>query len=108
MVRSGKSSVGESLNLFGTEAQPKWEIATLLSRDVEPMERGLPQHIGPSRTDAGQRAARRKNKWAHQNPFSGDDTYRALDSARRLLTAVSAPQAAEIEKVKMELLRAPL
>ena len=46
-----------------------------------------------------------RNRWAHQNPFSTDDTYRALDSAGRLLTAVSAPQADEIEKMKMELLR---
>ena len=46
-----------------------------------------------------------RNQWAHQEPFSGDDAYRALDSAARLLTAVSAPQADEIEKMKMELLR---
>ncbi len=32
-----------------------------------------------------------RNKWAHQEPFSSDDAYRALDSAARLLTAVSAP-----------------
>lgn len=46
-----------------------------------------------------------RNKWAHQNPFSTDDAYRALDSAARLLTAISAPQADELEKMKMELLR---
>lgn len=46
-----------------------------------------------------------RNKWAHQEPFSGDDSYRALDSVGRLLTAVSAPQADEVEKAKMELLR---
>lgn len=46
-----------------------------------------------------------RNKWAHQNPFSGDDAYRALDSAARLLTAISAPQAEEVERMKMELLR---
>src|SRR3972149_5720206 len=46
-----------------------------------------------------------RNRWAHQNPFSTDDAYRALDSAARLLAAVSAPQADEIEKAKMELLR---
>lgn len=34
-----------------------------------------------------------RNKWAHQEAFSGDDTYRALDSEGRLLTAISAPQA---------------
>src|SRR5947209_6156793 len=38
-----------------------------------------------------------RNRWAHQNPFSGDDAYRALDSADRLLTAVSAEQAREVE-----------
>ncbi len=46
-----------------------------------------------------------RNRWAHQETFSGDDTYRALDSAGRLLTAISAPQSEEIEKVKTELLR---
>src|SRR5262249_17680261 len=46
-----------------------------------------------------------RNRWAHQNPFSSDDAYRVLDSAGRLLTAVSATQADEIEKMKTELLR---
>jgi predicted AAA+ superfamily ATPase len=46
-----------------------------------------------------------RNRWAHQEPFSTDDAYRALDSAARLLTAISAPQADELEKMKMELLR---
>ena len=46
-----------------------------------------------------------RNKWAHQSAFSSDDAYRALDSAARLLAAVSAPQADEVEKMKMELLR---
>jgi predicted AAA+ superfamily ATPase len=46
-----------------------------------------------------------RNKWAHQEPFSSDDADRALDSAARLLTAVSAPQADEVGKMKMELRR---
>ena len=46
-----------------------------------------------------------RNKWAHQESFSSDDAYRALDSAARLLTSISAPQADEIEKMKLELLR---
>ena len=46
-----------------------------------------------------------RNKWAHQEPFSGDDAYRALDSVVRLLSAVSAPEADEVERMKMELLR---
>lgn len=46
-----------------------------------------------------------RNKWAHQASFNTDDSYRALDSASRLLIAISAPQADEIEKMKLELLR---
>ena len=46
-----------------------------------------------------------RNRWAHQEPFSGDDADRALDSSERLLTAVSAAQADEIRKIKMELRR---
>ncbi|KAF0250487.1 MAG: hypothetical protein FD167_113 [bacterium] len=46
-----------------------------------------------------------RNQWAHQHVFSTDDAYRALDSIARLLTAVSAPEATEVEKQKIELLR---
>jgi len=46
-----------------------------------------------------------RNRWAHQNPFSSDDADRALDSVSRLLSAVSAPQADEVGKMKMELRR---
>src|SRR5215510_9874053 len=46
-----------------------------------------------------------RNKWAHQESFSSDNTDRALDTAERLLAAVSAPQADEVRKVKLELRR---
>ena len=46
-----------------------------------------------------------RNRWAHQQPFSGDDADRALDSMARLLTAIAAPEADEIGKMKMELRR---
>ena len=46
-----------------------------------------------------------RNKWAHQERFSSDDADRALDSAERLLTAVSAGEADEVAKIKLELRR---
>ncbi|MBI3912159.1 MAG: ATP-binding protein [Armatimonadetes bacterium] len=46
-----------------------------------------------------------RNRWAHQEAFSTDDAYRALDSVARLLSAVSAPEAEEVERQKTELLR---
>lgn len=46
-----------------------------------------------------------RNDWAHKSTFSTDDAYRALDSMARLLTAISAPEADQVEKQKQELLR---
>ena len=47
-----------------------------------------------------------RNRWAHQEPFSTDDAYRALDSAERLLHAISAgEQAAEVDQMKHDLQR---
>src|SRR3954447_21856707 len=47
-----------------------------------------------------------RNRWAHQELFTSDDAYRALDSAERLLQAVSAgEQASEIGRLKNDLQR---
>lgn len=47
-----------------------------------------------------------RNKWAHQEAFTSDDAYRALDTVERLLQAVSAgEQAAEVGRMKHELQR---
>jgi hypothetical protein len=42
------------------------------------------------------------NKWAHGDEFSADDTYRALDTMERLLTAVHAPaHAGEVRRLRL-------
>ncbi|MBK6974203.1 MAG: DUF499 domain-containing protein [Sterolibacteriaceae bacterium] len=63
------------------------------------------QILGKSERSLANEILAVRNRWAHQETFSSDDAYRALDSAGRLLTAVSATQADEVEKMKMELLR---
>lgn len=48
-----------------------------------------------------------RDKWAHQSPFGHDDTYRALDTAERLLRAVGAgPAADDVRKQRQGLQRA--
>lgn len=47
-----------------------------------------------------------RNRWAHQAEFDFDDTYRVLDSVRRLLAAAKCPQVAEVNQLKRELLEA--
>ncbi len=46
-----------------------------------------------------------RNTWAHSSTYTIDDAYRALDTIGRLLSAVSAPEADQVEKQKQELLR---
>ncbi|GGM39994.1 Swt1 family HEPN domain-containing protein [Dactylosporangium sucinum] len=48
-----------------------------------------------------------RNRWAHNASFSPDDTYRALDSMERLLTAAgAAEQADEVRKLRLDHQRA--
>jgi predicted AAA+ superfamily ATPase len=46
-----------------------------------------------------------RNRWAHNQPFAADDTYRALDSIERLLAAAGADETAEVGRSKDELMR---
>ena len=82
-----------------------WDVAPLLRLMWESWNDVFRKTLGPAERSLLSELRDHRNKWAHQETFSGDDTYRALDSAGRLLTAVSAPQADEIEKMKTELLR---
>ncbi len=83
----------------------QWDIAVLLRFMWESWNQVFRLTLGHTERSLVSELREYRNKWAHQQTFSGDDTYRALDSAGRLLTAVSAPQADEIEKMKAELLR---
>jgi len=83
----------------------EWDVAVLLKLMWEFWNDVFRLTLGHTERSLVSELRDHRNKWAHQEAFSSDDTYRALDSSGRLLTAVSAPQADEIEKMKTELLR---
>ena len=83
----------------------EWDAALLLKVMWESWNQVFRKTLGPAERGLVGEMRGHRNKWAHQEPFSSDDTYRALDSAGRLLTAVSAPQSRDLERIKMELLR---
>ncbi|MBI4756762.1 MAG: ATP-binding protein [Betaproteobacteria bacterium] len=83
----------------------EWDAAALLKLMWETWNEVFRRTLGFAERSLVSEIRDWRNKWAHQEPFSSDDAYRALDSAGRLLTAISAPQSDEIEKVKTELLR---
>ena len=70
----------------------EWDVAALLSLMVFSWNEVFRQPLGQAERSMVSELRDWRNKWAHQEPFSGDDTHRALDSAARLLTAVAAPR----------------
>ena len=83
----------------------EWDSSALLKLMWETWNEVFRRILGHSERSLVSEIRDWRKKWAHQQPISGDDAYRALDSAGRLLSAVSAPEADDIEKIKMELLR---
>lgn len=101
-----RESVSESqARLFTKTSDPPWDATSLLAVMWNQWNEVFRKTLGPAERSLVSELRDHRNKWAHQQNFSSDDAYRALDSAARLLAAVSAPQADEIEKMKMELLR---
>ena len=90
---------------IGSRRVTEWDVAALLKLMWETWNDVFRVILGPAERGFVGELRGHRNRWAHQEAFSGDDAYRALDTAHRLLTAVSAPQAADVEKLKMELLR---
>jgi predicted AAA+ superfamily ATPase len=82
-----------------------WDVAGLLKLMWESWNEVFKRTLGFSERSLVSELREARNKWAHQEPFSSDDADRTLDSVARLLTAISAPQADEVGKMKMELRR---
>jgi len=96
--------IGED-RLLADKPLAEWDAAALLRLMWEAWNDVFRKTLGPAERTLVRELQDVRNKWAHQETFSSDDAYRALDSAGRLLTAVSAPESQEAEKLKMELLR---
>ncbi|MCW5970216.1 MAG: DUF499 domain-containing protein [Blastocatellales bacterium] len=91
--------------IVGKKQLAEWDVAALLKLMWEAWNEVFGRTLGRAERSLVQELRDWRNKWAHQEPFSSDDADRALDSMARLLTAVSAPQADDVGKMKMELRR---
>ena len=90
---------------IGKKPVADWDVAALLKLMWEAWNEVFGKTLGRAERSLVQELRDCRNKWAHQEPFSSDDTDRALDSMARLLTAISAPQADDVGKMKTELRR---
>jgi len=83
----------------------EWDVSALLKVMWDSWNQVFRKTLGPAERSLVQELRDHRNRWAHQEVFSSDDADRALDSAERLLTAISAPQADDVRKIKIELRR---
>jgi predicted AAA+ superfamily ATPase len=90
---------------IGKKPLADWDVAALLKIMWEAWNDVFGKTLGRAERSLVQELSDWRNKWAHQEPFSSDDADRALDSISRLLTAISASQADDVGKMKMELRR---
>src|SRR5665811_1150729 len=91
--------------LVGHKPIEAWDVAALLRLMWDSWNDVFARTLGRAERSLVQELRDCRNKWAHQEPFSSDDADRALDSMASLLTAISAPQADEVGKMKLELRR---
>src|SRR5690242_6589077 len=73
----------------------QWDVAALLKLMWESWNDVFRRTLGHAERSIVIELRNARNRWAHQESFSSDDAYRVMDSATRLLTAVSASQSAE-------------
>ncbi len=91
--------------ILGQKPIAQWDAAGLLKLMWETWNTVFGRTLGRAERTLVQELRDWRNAWAHQRPISSDDADRALDSIARLLTAVSATEADEVSRSKMELRR---
>ena len=106
-----EKAAGQALMFMGDDRLlagkplPDWDAAALLKLMWEAWNSVFRKTFGQAERSLVSELRNHRNQWAHQQAFSSDDADRALDSMGRLLSSVSASQAEEIGKMKMELRR---
>ncbi len=84
---------------------PEWDAAGLLKVMWDTWNSVFGNTLGRAERSLVSELRDVRNKWAHQERITSRDAERAMDSMVRLLTAVSAKEADEVDRMMMELRR---
>lgn len=105
-IQVAQQTLGDIRHQQGRKDGPKWDTQAILSVMWDNWNTVFNKVLSQSERTLVSELKSIRNKWAHQESFSTDDTYRAIDSIGRLLISVSAAEeAAEMERQKQEILR---
>lgn len=91
--------------LRGTKPIQEWDVAALLRLVFDAWNEIFGQVLGHAERSIVSELRTVRDRWAHQENFSSDDTDRALDSVERLLAAISSLQSEVVRSMKLELRR---
>ena len=83
----------------------RWDAHTLLTVMWDQWNRVFRHRLDQCERSLISELREFRNRWAHQENFNFDDTYRILDSVERLLNAVKAPDAKTVNRNKRDLMR---
>jgi hypothetical protein len=86
----------------------RWDAHALLTVMWDQWNAAFRMRLGHAERSLVSELREYRNRWAHQKEFDFDDTYRILDSVRRLLEAANSPQLAAIQEQKRDLLESYL
>lgn len=86
------------------ETDPLFEdVAAQLTVINREWEKVFKQKLSPADRALVNELLAIRNQWAHQATFSTDDTFRATDSALRLLKSLDASNVAEVQKQRQQI-----
>jgi hypothetical protein len=89
---------------YSTERRYSMSDARFLLRVVTEEWRAFKDQLSRAEQSFASELRETGNRWAHSEEFSADDTYRALDTMERLLTAIgAAEQADEVRGLRLGL-----
>ncbi len=95
----------QNLKMDGDSIQ--WDTHGLLKSMVDNWQTVFKYVLGPVERSYVGELWDVRNKWAHEDPFTSDDVYRALDTMERMLKAVTEPERADaVAALKADLQRA--
>lgn len=101
IMRDNPSTSNKAAN-----ANIAWDTALIISVVIKEWQYLFRKKLGPGERAMIHELSDIRNRWAHQERFSTDDTLRALDTMHRLLSSVGAgDQAAEVDRFKSEVMR---
>jgi len=104
-VQSVSSSFRDDRNRLTSDGQGiRWDAHSLLTVMWDQWNAAFRSHLGHAERSLVSELREFRNRWAHQKDFDFDDTYRILDSVRRLLGAANSPQLPAIQQQKRDLL----